>query len=263
MQIKDLESEENVLEITNAQLSNHQIPDSLPAEALERLCPKQETIQKLKTLFSEPQISLETLAEPSITEISGNPNSPVLDSSDLSNLSPPSNLEDMMYLHPEFPSVRGRPFSGLITHSHILKEYLASSTIELDYSAFKNFRFFKNAFLAFFTQKWPNFGTGPKILNALYKNKIEPRLVTGLSDNHFSEHQVTVESVFEKFKDQVSRQKIVFYDLGLTSLQAMKIRDDERFIYKKFDFSKYPSKTKWLTNMSFKVFAMMEWEAAS
>jgi len=153
MQIKDLESEENVLEITNAQLSNHQIPDSLPVEALERLCPKQETIQKLKTLFSEPQISLETLAEPSITEISGNPNSPVLDSSDLSNLSPPSNLEDMMYLHPEFPSVRGRPFSGLITHSHILKEYLASSTIELDYSAFKIFRFFKNAFLAFFTQK--------------------------------------------------------------------------------------------------------------
>jgi len=170
MQIKDLESEENLLEITNARLSSDQIPDSLPAEALEKLCPKPEQ----KTPFSEPQI---TLTEPTISEISKSPLSP--DFSDLSNQSPISNLEDMMYLHPEFPSVRGRPFSGLQTHSHILKEYLASSTIELD-----------------------------------YKNKVEPRLITGLSDNHFSEHQVTVESVFEKFADILTRQKNRFLRSG-------------------------------------------------
>ena len=196
MQIKDLENEENVLAITNAQLVDNQIPVSLPPDALEKLCPKPEVfLQKQK---SPAEIS----QDPSIQ---------------------PSSLENIMYSHPEFPNVRGRPFSGLLTHKHILEEYLASSTIELDYT-----------------------------------NKIEPRLITGLSDNHFSEHQVTVESVFEKFSDQLSRQKIVFYDLGLTSLQAMKIRQDERYEYRKFDFSKYPAKTKWLTNMSFKVFAMME-----
>ena len=47
-------------------------------------------------------------------------------------------LEDMMYRHPEFPLVRGRPFSGLETYKHILEEYLKIVSIKANVEVVKN-----------------------------------------------------------------------------------------------------------------------------
>ena len=130
-----------------------------------------------------------------------------------------SDIRNMMYHHPDFPLVRGRPFSGLETHAHIMKSYLDSKTITLD----------------------PN-------------HRITPQPITGVSANHFLEHQVNAARFFDKFRGK----KILFMDLGLTPIQVNKIKADRRYIYKKFDFRKYPAKTEWLTNMAFKVFSIME-----
>ena len=61
-----------------------------------------------------------------------------------------------MYAHPEDATVLGRPFSGLLTHQHILDAYLAVPPIALD-------------------PENPN---------------LTPQLVTGISENHFDEHTV-------------------------------------------------------------------------
>ena len=129
------------------------------------------------------------------------------------------DIKNMMYRHPDFPFVRGRPFSGLETHAHILEEYLNAKTVVLDAN-----------------------------------HKITPQPITGVSANHFLEHQANARIFFELFPDK----KILFMDLGLTKLQIDKIKEDKRYIYKKLDFTKYPEKTTWLTNMAFKVFSIME-----
>ena len=136
-----------------------------------------------------------------------------------SSCSVKNQLKNMMYTHPEFPLVRGRPFSGLETHSHILQAYLDSKTIKLD-----------------------------------PQNKISPQPITAISSNHFAEHQVNAKFFFKIFPNE----KTVLIDLGLTEIQKKLIKNDERYIYKKFDFEKYPEKTTWLTNMAFKVFSIME-----
>ena len=130
-----------------------------------------------------------------------------------------SEIRNMMYHHPDFPLVRGRPFSGLETHAHILKSYLDAETITLD----------------------PN-------------RRRTPQPITGVSSNHFLEHQVNAAIFFDKFPGK----KLLFMDLGLTPIQVDKIKGDRRYIYKKLDFRKYPEKTTWLTNMAFKVFSIME-----
>ena len=130
-----------------------------------------------------------------------------------------SEIRNMMYHHPDFPLVRGRPFSGLETHAHILKSYLDAETITLD-----------------------------------PKHRRTPQPITGVSANHFLEHQVNAAIFFDKFPGK----KLLFMDLGLTPIQVDKIKADRRYIYKKLDFRKYPEKTTWLTNMAFKVFSIME-----
>jgi hypothetical protein len=130
-----------------------------------------------------------------------------------------SDIRNMMYHHPDFPLVRGRPFSGLETHAHILKSYLDAETITLD-----------------------------------PKHRRTPQPITGVSANHFLEHQVNAAIFFDKFPGK----KLLFMDLGLTPIQVDKIKADRRYIYKKLDFRKYPEKTTWLTNMAFKVFSIME-----
>ena len=130
-----------------------------------------------------------------------------------------TDLKNMMYQHPDFPLVRGRPFSGLETHSHILQAYLDSKTVELN-----------------------------------PEQKIKPQPVTGISSNHFAEHQANAKIFFRIFPNE----KVLFVDLGLTEIQSDRIKSDDRYIYKKFDFEKYPEKTTWLTSMAFKVFSIME-----
>lgn len=125
-----------------------------------------------------------------------------------------------MYPHPEDPTVLGRPFSGLLTHQHILDAYLAVPPIVLD-------------------PENPN---------------LTPQLVTGISENHFDEHTVTINTVF----DNHPGQNIIIYDLGLTAKQKNHFKADDRFIFKRFPFKKYPKKMVWLTGMSWKILAWMD-----
>ena len=123
------------------------------------------------------------------------------------------------YPHPDNPSVRGRTFSGLLTHSHILEKYLNAPTITID-----------------------------------PQSKIEPQLVTAASANHFQEHLISIRKVFLSFP----RSKILFYDLGLEPEQKKFIMGSPRYIYKKLDFKNYPEKTSWLRSMAFKIFILAE-----
>ena len=47
-------------------------------------------------------------------------------------------------------------------------------------------------------------------------------------------------------------QKIIMYDIGMTAAQKDHFKKDERFIFRRFPFKKYPKKTVWLTGMSWK-----------
>ena len=128
-----------------------------------------------------------------------------------------SSYLNFLYQHPE-NEILGRPFSGLISHSHILQEYLDAPTITIDQN-----------------------------------NKIYPHLFTGISENHFEEHRENSHTVFKHFPGQ----KIVVYDAGLTKSQSHYFKNHSNYIYRKFDFERYPTKTTWLTGMSWKVLVHM------
>ena len=129
-------------------------------------------------------------------------------------------LEDMMYTHPKLGLMRGRPFSGLVKHGHILQEYLDHPTVTID----------------------------PE------KKNIVPQLVTALSANHFEEHKMTIGSVFENFPGR----KVLVYDLGIAATQHKQFMQDDRYDYRKFNFTKYNEEVWWLTNMSFKVLILRD-----
>ena len=138
-------------------------------------------------------------------------------------------IQDLMYHHPNDHLIRGRPFSGLIKYSHILKTYLKSIELEIT----------------------PE--NEEKILT--------PQLVTGFSSDHFNQHRESVVTVFERFNISLSKtntRKILVFDLGLTQSQINILKSDPRYIYQKFNFEKYPPHTKWLKSYAFKIFTFME-----
>lgn len=127
----------------------------------------------------------------------------------------------LLYTHPDYPTVKGRPFSGLITHGHILQKYLDHPTITLN-----------------------------------PKHKIQPQLITALSSNHFIEHTLTVDKFLQFFPNH---KPVLVYDLGLTDEEKdYFLLEKHRYRLREFDFSKYPEKFKWLKNMSWKIILMME-----
>ena len=132
------------------------------------------------------------------------------------------DIRDLAYTHPENPDVKGRTFSGLQNHSHILQTYLNSQEVTIN----DNLR--------------------PKLF--------KPQLLTGLSSNHFIEHKQSIVTAWKHFKNA----SVVIYDLGLDEDQVEFFKNDTRYIYKKFDFEKYPEHVKYLQNMSFKVLSLME-----
>ena len=125
----------------------------------------------------------------------------------------------LLYAHPENPDILGRPFSGLIKHAHILTVYLNTPTIKID----------------------PN-------------NRIKPQLLTALSNDHFKEHVANSVQLFKLFPDQ----QVCIFDIGLSNSQAAYFKNSTKYIYKKFNFTKYHEKTVYLTGMSWKVFVHME-----
>lgn len=87
------------------------------------------------------------------------------------------------------------------------------------------------------------------------KMKIIPQLVTAASEDHFQEHIQHMGQI----KKHYPNQKVVIYDLGLTSDQVEYITDKpDLYIYEVFDFWKYGWHTQTLQNFAWKILVWME-----
>lgn len=94
-----------------------------------------------------------------------------------------------------------------------------------------------------------------------------PQPTTAISSNHFAEHLIRIESIKQmlitsnnsslplKFGDKpLFSPKILIYDLGLIPEQVRYLQENSHlYIYKKFDFSKYPEHVKNLYTYSWKI----------
>ena len=87
--------------------------------------------------------------------------------------------------------------------------------------------------------QWP---IGLRVLNSkevvLDRTSLHmPQVMTGISENHFLEHNLTIQTMFEFWPKGTKCQ---IWDLGLsnTSVDYLKAHP-EKYIYKKFDFTKY------------------------
>ena len=88
-----------------------------------------------------------------------------------------------------------------------------------------------------------------------HPENIQP--ITGLSSNHFSEFQKNINNADKFF----SNKKIVVYDIGLEPYQAFKFQGNlyqQKFIYRKLDFDKYPDHVRELLTFSFKWACIIE-----
>ena len=139
-------------------------------------------------------------------------------------------IRSLLYARPDQPWVLGRPFSGIAGYEQVLRDYLATPEVELSRA---------NAGII-----------------------LSPQLVTGISADHFEQHRASRESLFEKFNiaknNSKSSSKILIFDLGLTSEQAQFIKKDTRYIYKQFDFTRYPPHVSYLRGYAFKIFTLLE-----
>ena len=81
------------------------------------------------------------------------------------------------------------------------------------------------------------------------KKKYTPTPVTACSSNHFREHLTHADRVAKFFPDH----KIVFYDIGLSEAEAHWVKNNPRYVYKKFNFEEYPSHVSYLKNYAWKI----------
>ena len=81
------------------------------------------------------------------------------------------------------------------------------------------------------------------------KHKFTPTPVTACSSNHFREHLTHADRVAKFFPDH----KIVFYDIGLSPAEAEWVKNNPRYVYKKFNFDQYPPHVSYLKNYSWKI----------
>lgn len=86
------------------------------------------------------------------------------------------------------------------------------------------------------------------------KSKIHPVLVSAVSDNHWTEHTQHTEII----KRSYPGQKLIIYDLGLSDERISKIKSDEFYEYRKFEFKKYPWHVRLLWNFSWKILIWRE-----
>lgn len=154
-----------------------------------------------------------------------------------------SLFKSLMYSHPDDSDILGRPFSGLKTHEHILQAYLDVPEIELpEY----------NPDLLSKLNKIED------VKDPLLKKILNPMLITGLSSNHFKEHLASISHLFHTYPDS---KKVMVYDFGLEDSEVDYLKhgpNAHRYIYRKYDFNKYPNHTYWLTNAAFKLLAVTE-----
>ena len=130
---------------------------------------------------------------------------------------------DLMYQHPKNPYLRGRPFSGLKNEKYlkIYQRYLNSKEVVLTHAELKM-----------------------------------PQVMTGISENHFLEHNLTIQTMFEFWPNGTKCQ---IWDLGLSVQNVAYLKaHPEKYIYRKFNFEDYPALTKWYPAHAFKIFAIME-----
>lgn len=130
-------------------------------------------------------------------------------------------VDDVCYRDPTAPDERvGRPLILSQQHKHLVDDYLAV-----------------------------------KPLSGKKKAKIVPQAVTAFSSNHYHEHSTIVPSFFSNFPGQ----KVMVYDIGLTKQQVDLIKKNTtHYIYRKYDFSKYPAHAHTLMNMVFKITIWIE-----
>ena len=135
--------------------------------------------------------------------------------------SPISTIDSLCYRDPNLPEKRvGRPILLDQPSFHLVQNYLKS-----------------------------------KPLNPKHKKDLVPQLVTAFSANHFHEHQQIIPTAFEHYPNQ----KILVYDIGLSNDQIDYIKEnDDKYIYAKYDFEKYPRHAKQFQNMVFKVTIWIE-----
>ena len=77
-----------------------------------------------------------------------------------------------------------------------------------------------------------------------------PTPVTGCSTNHFREHLSHVEQVRKYFP----HKKIIFYDLGLSSGEALYLQNKtDIYIYKKLDYESYPDYVNQVKTYAWKI----------
>ena len=75
--------------------------------------------------------------------------------------------------------------------------------------------------------------------------------MTYSSSNHFLESKVMLESV-----RNISKQPIIYYDVGLTDLEVAELRNGCNIQVVKFPFEKYPEHVKNLHTYAFKSIIM-------
>lgn len=94
-----------------------------------------------------------------------------------------------------------------------------------------------------------------KPLRRKRKTTIVPQAVTAFSSNHYHEHTQIIPSFFEHFPDQ----KVMVYDIGLSQQQVNYFqKNTTHYIYRKYDFLKYPAHAHTLMNMVFKITIWIE-----
>ena len=123
-----------------------------------------------------------------------------------------------MYKPPNMNVVPGRPMNLHPKYEAILENYLRHTPIKLD-----------------------------------SENKIYPQLATGLSQNHFHEHSISIQTILKTYPSN----KIVVYDLGLRAGSINLIKKNPQFIYRKFPFERFPPIVEYLHGMSFKAICLM------
>ena len=103
-------------------------------------------------------------------------------------------------------------------------------------------------------QFWPKYMKS-KVISKADKQTLYPTPATGASSNHFREHLTHIDQTMKFFPGK----KIVFYDLGLTPGEVEYLKKhNETYIYREFEYDKYPEHIRHLKNYAWKVLIWSE-----
>ena len=149
--------------------------------------------------------------------------------------------------------------TSLFGSIHFLDHYDTSSSVVCCYGSNNNpgssFKFApedRQDFMLFSSQ-FENYKKSSEISSTL-KSHITPQLVTAISEKYFNQHINNMKYFMKHFPNR----KIVVYDLGLTREQAFYLYTSPSYYYRHFDFVKYPSHVRDLSNFAWKAFLWAE-----